>query len=185
VARVHYLLGNLHFAEGLLNQALGDYRDAIRLDAGYRGDPTLLANGRTLLDQKAFTDDALKLLAGDVGAPALPRLVDCATSCRDLHVRRAAADAVVKLGGASQLPKQSASTDADLARLVDELENAKACKDRRRAATDLRDLGDKRAVDALRRAKERRGGFLGMQRMNGCASREIDDAIRVLEGGAP
>jgi tRNA A-37 threonylcarbamoyl transferase component Bud32 len=183
-ARVHFLLGNLHFAEKERAQALGDYRDALHLDPGYRGDPTLLANGRSMLDERATVDDALHLLADDIGAPALPRLTDCARTCRDLKTRRAAADAMVKLGGASLLPKEGISTDADLARLTSDLENGRTCKDRRRATNDLKDLGDPRAIDALRRAKDRKGGFLGVQRTNSCIARELDEAIRAL-GGTP
>jgi tRNA A-37 threonylcarbamoyl transferase component Bud32/tetratricopeptide (TPR) repeat protein len=181
VARVHYLLGNLHFAEGQREQALGDYRAAIHLDAGYRGDPVLLANGRELLDGKPSESvAAMALLATDVGGPAVERLADCATSCREMHTRRAAADAVIKLGGAAALPTSARSTDADLGRLVDELDNGKACKDRKRAVLELRDLGDPRAIEPLKRARDRRGGMFGFGRYNGCAVREIDDALRVL-----
>jgi hypothetical protein len=41
--------------------------------------------------------------------------------------------------------------------------------------------GDPRYLDALRAARDRRGGMFGIQRINGCMIRELDAAIRRIE----
>ncbi|MGZ3442111.1 MAG: serine/threonine-protein kinase, partial [Polyangia bacterium] len=90
-ARVRYLLGNLDFAQGERERALGDYHDAIRLDGGYAKDSVLRSTVRALLDRRNEGAAAVALLADDIGKPALPDLVACAKGCRDERVRRKAA----------------------------------------------------------------------------------------------
>jgi len=101
-------------------------------------------------------------------------------------VRREAAAAVARLGAVDELPKGAAAalsasaTEHD--RLVDLLENGRTCKDRKRAVAPLRELGDARAALALERARDRRGGWFGLERANACMMKELNDAIRALEG---
>ena len=151
---------------------------AIQLDHGYQGDATLLSNLRTLVDQKPLGASALQLLTDDVGVPALPYLADCARTCRDAPLRAAAADAVARLG-AKGLSK-SEFVDVELQRAIDILENGKSCRDRKAAIAPLKSLGDKRALDPLRRARDRRGGILDLERINSCMTRDIADAIVAL-----
>jgi tRNA A-37 threonylcarbamoyl transferase component Bud32 len=176
-ARVHYLLGNLHYAEGNRTQTLGDYRTAIELDGNYRGDATLLANLRTLVETRSLTDPTLELLVDGIGKAALPQLVDCARTCRDSSVRHDAVDAVLKLAGPDGLPESVRGDEID--RQVALLESNKSCRERKRAVAALVALGDRRALEPLRRAQDRR--LLLVKRVNSCMDRELNDAIHELE----
>lgn len=64
-----------------------------------------------------------------------------------------------------------------------ELREGDTCQDRREAVTDLRALGDKRAIPALREAKRSRPGGLLNRRpnSNGCLRADAAEAIRHLE----
>jgi tRNA A-37 threonylcarbamoyl transferase component Bud32/tetratricopeptide (TPR) repeat protein len=179
-ARVHYLFGNLDFADGDRVRALGDYREAIRRDSGYKNDPVLRGNVRALLDRRAEGLDALGLLGEDVGAPALPEIVNCAKSCRDERVRKKAAEYAVRLGGAQLVAAEKPAED-DLAAELEKLEKGKGCRERKAAALKIIDAGSPKYLDALKFARERRGGFLNMQLVNACMKRELDAAIRRLE----
>lgn len=176
-ARVHYLLGNLHYAEGNRTQALGDYRTAIELDRNYHGDATLLANLRTLMETRGLTDPTIELLADGIGKAALPQLVDCARTCRDSQVRHAAVEAVLKLEGPEGLPEPILGDEIE--RQVALLESTKSCRERKRAVAALVALGDRRALEPLRRAHDRR--ILWLKRVNSCMDRELNDAIHELE----
>jgi tetratricopeptide (TPR) repeat protein len=179
VARVHYLLGNLDFAQGERDRAVEDYRAAIRRDPGYGTDAALRSNVRALLDRRNEGPSAVALLADDVGKPALPDLAACAKACRDAVVRRAASAAVVKLGGSGLLPAdQRAEAEDPHADAVDKLRSGKSCRERKVAALELIASGDKRYADSLRAARERRGGFFGLDQINGCMRRDIDATLR-------
>jgi tRNA A-37 threonylcarbamoyl transferase component Bud32 len=179
VGRVYYLLGNLDYAQGERDRAIEDYRAAIRRDAGYRTDAALRSNVRALLDRRNEGPAAVALLAEDVGKPALPDLAACAKGCRDAVVRRRAADAVVKLGGGGLLPAdQRAEAEDPHSDAVDKLRSGKSCRERKVAALELIASGDKRYADSLRAARERRGGFFGLDQINGCMRRDLDAALR-------
>jgi serine/threonine protein kinase len=64
-----------------------------------------------------------------------------------------------------------------------ELREGDTCQDRREAVADLRALGDKGAIPALRRAKRSRpGGLLNRKpNSNGCLRADATEAIRYLE----
>jgi serine/threonine-protein kinase len=179
-ARVHYLLGNLDYAQGERERSLDDYHDAIRLDAGYRNDPALRGNVRALLDRRNEGPHAVEVLAEDVGKPALADLVDCAKTCRDERTRKKAAEAAIKIGGAKLIAEEGRplADDDAAAEVLDRLRNGKTCRERKAAALELIGTGDKRYLDNLRAARERRGGFLGIESANGCMRRELDAAIR-------
>jgi tRNA A-37 threonylcarbamoyl transferase component Bud32 len=186
VARVRYLLGNLDDAQGERERALDDYHDAIRLDPAFAADAALLANVRAMLDRRGdVAGDAVNLLANDVGKPALADLAGCVKSCKDDRTRRLAAAAVTKLGGSVALPDDAHKVDADAAdpraATLDKLRTGKNCRERRAAALELIASGDKRYIDSLRAARERRGGFLGLEEINGCMRRDLDGAIRKWE----
>jgi len=179
-ARVHYLLGNLDYAQGDRERALDDYHEAIRLDAGYRNDAALRGNVRALLDRRNEGPHAVELLAEDIGKPALADLVDCAKTCRDDRTRKKAAEAAIKIGGAKLIAEEGkpVADDDAAAEVLDRLRNGKSCRERKAAALELIGTGDKRYLDSLRAARDRRGGFLGLESANGCMRRELDAAIR-------
>jgi tRNA A-37 threonylcarbamoyl transferase component Bud32/tetratricopeptide (TPR) repeat protein len=179
-ARVRYLFGNLDYADGERLRALGDYRDAIRLDAGYKNDPVLRANLRATLDRKNEAMDALQLLVEDVGTAGLGDIVNCAKTCKDDKVRKKAAESAVKLGGPQLLAEEGKPADA-MEETLDRLEKGRSCRDRKSAAMELIKANDAKYLDALRDARDRRGGFLGLQQINICMRKELDSAIRKLE----
>jgi serine/threonine-protein kinase len=178
-ARVRYLLGNLDYAQGERERAIEDYHEAIARDSGYRADAALRNNVRAMLDRRTEGPLAVALLADDVGKPALPDLANCAKSCRDPVARRRAMDAVVKLGGTGLLPEdQRAEATDPKSDVVDKLRTGKSCRERKAAAIELIGTGDKRYADSLRAARERRGGFLGLEQINACMRRDLDAALR-------
>jgi tRNA A-37 threonylcarbamoyl transferase component Bud32/tetratricopeptide (TPR) repeat protein len=180
-ARVHYLLGNLDYAQGERERALADYREALHLDPGYANDAVLRGNVRALVERKSEGPQAVALLADDVGKPALSDLVACAKTCRDERTRKKAAEAAIKLGGAALVAQEQAQTTDDKQAALDKLRLGRSCRERKAAALELIATGDKRYLDSLRAARERRGGFLNLQEINVCMRRDLDAAIRKWE----
>jgi tRNA A-37 threonylcarbamoyl transferase component Bud32/tetratricopeptide (TPR) repeat protein len=181
-ARVHYLMGNLDYAQGERERALGDYRRAIQLDGGYKADAVLRGNVRAMLERRVEGQAAVALLADDIGRPALADLVACAKGCRDDRVRRRAAEAAVKIGGPALVAAEGQPLSSNEEALLDKLRNGKTCRERKAAALELIASGDRAYADSLRAARDRRGGFLGLEGMNGCMRKELDAAIRKLDG---
>ena len=183
-ARVRYLFGNLDYAQGEREHALADYHDALRLDGGYANDAVLRANVRASLDRRAEGPAAVALLADDIGKPALPDLVTCAKSCRDDRTRKKAAEAAIKIGGPALLAAEGKPVGDEAAdEVVERLRTGKSCRERKAAALELIGTGDRRYLDSLRAARDRRGGFLGLEGVNGCMRRDLDAGIRKLEAG--
>jgi len=181
-ARVRYLFGNLDYAEGDRERALGDYHEAIARDRAFTNDPILRSNVRAMLERRAEGVPAVALLAGDVGKPALADLVACAKGCKDERVRRRAAEAAISLGGPELLAEEGKRTDAVADELEEKLRTGRSCKERKAAALELIATGDKRWLPALKQARDRTGGFLGLQSINACMTRDLNEAIRRLEG---
>jgi tRNA A-37 threonylcarbamoyl transferase component Bud32/tetratricopeptide (TPR) repeat protein len=179
-ARVYYLLGNLDYAGGERERAVGDYRRTLELDVAYRDDAVLRGNVRALLDRRGEAGSALTLLIDDIGKPALADIVACARGCKDERVRRRAVEAAVKLGGPSLLAEEGHPTDA-LDEALERLRAGRTCKERKAAALQVIASDDKRALDGLRAARDRRGGLFGMGSANECMMRELKTAIRRLE----
>jgi tRNA A-37 threonylcarbamoyl transferase component Bud32/tetratricopeptide (TPR) repeat protein len=180
IGRTHYLLGNLEVREGDRDDALEEYKQAVELDDRFRANPILRANVSAMLDRRGEGASALSLLVDTIGKPALPEVVACAKLCKDEKVRRRAAEAAVQLGGPALLAAEGKAADDDDDTL-EKLRNGKTCRDRKAAALKLIALDDKRHLDSLRAARDRRGGFLGLQEINGCMRRELDAAVRKLE----
>jgi eukaryotic-like serine/threonine-protein kinase len=65
--------------------------------------------------------------------------------------------------------------------IIDRLQNGRTCRERKVAALELIALDDPRYLEVLRGARDRRGGWFGLQAANGCVARELDAAIRKLE----
>jgi tRNA A-37 threonylcarbamoyl transferase component Bud32 len=180
VGRIHFLLGNLDVTEGDRAGALDEYRRAVELDARYRSDPMLRANVAAMLDRRTEGAAALSLLVQTIGKPALPEVVACARLCKDDRLRRRAADAAVQLGGSAPA-LQPDEPSADLEAAAERLRSGHTCRERRAAALLLIEGGDRHWLDALRAARDRKGGFLGLEEINACMRRDLDGAIRRLE----
>lgn len=174
VGRVRLLLGHLEYLERKPRAGLDAYAEALRLDAGLRGDPVLLLNVKTTLVDKQLGKNALELLIGGVGGPAAATLVQIGSDDKRADFRRAAREACRGLGCFDKVDLvESYGLD---------LTQAKSCDDRRECVKLLADTKDKRAIDVLKKAKVAGGGFLGLSRTNDCVRRDIDAAIKSLEG---
>jgi len=199
LARVHYLMGNLNYADGQRDRAIGDYDRALKIEPTYKQDRVLRENIRMLLERRIEAGRALGLLIDDIGADALPEIVSCARSCKEDRVRKRAVDAALRLGGPDALGsdgKPDAKTDAkadgktDAAKADNDpdplkdaltrLVSGRGCKDRKRAALELIATNDTRYLDALEKARTRRGGFFNAQQINVCMKKDLDEAIAAL-----
>jgi hypothetical protein len=173
-APVHYVLANLSYAERDHVAALSEYRETLRLDAGYGGDAVLLRNVRDLVGNKRFTDDAIALLTRDVGKPAGAMLADIASNDRRYEIRSKARNACATLACTRQI-------DLVQSYILD-LGQAKSCEERRDAVIQLGRIGDTRALEPLRKLKRRGGGIFGLfGGGNECMKADLDDALARLE----
>ena len=173
-ARIRYLLGRVAIAEDHRQEALTHYREAISLDAGFRGDPVLLAHLDTMLSEPKTADAALDLAIEQIGAPAADLLEKVANEGTDLVRRHRAAAALDDIGQGSRVDRIS------LAML--ELKKASTCEERKVLVEKLRDAGDTRALPTLRGLRGRSYGpiHVGGQDTS-CMREELTQAIKALE----
>jgi serine/threonine-protein kinase len=174
-ARLRYMLGRVSFADGRHGDALEQYREAISLDAGFRGDPVLLGHVEEALGESRNADEALELLVEKVGAPATDLLVHVANESSDLSRRQRAASALDDLGKGDKVDRVS------LAML--QLKKASTCEEKKMLVEKLRDYGEPRALPALRALRGRSIGRI--IRIGGsdtrCMKKELPEAIKELE----
>ncbi|HVZ74845.1 MAG TPA: protein kinase [Polyangia bacterium] len=174
-ARIRYMLGRVAWAEGRHAEALAQYREAIGLDAGFRGDPVLLGHVEEALGESRNADGALDLIVEKIGAPAADLLVTVANESPELARRQRAAAALDELGKGDKVDR------VGLAMM--ELGHARTCDEKKMLVEKLRDLGDPRALPALRGLRGRSIG--GLIRLGGgntrCMKKELPAAIKELE----
>jgi eukaryotic-like serine/threonine-protein kinase len=174
-ARVRYMLGRVAFAEGKHAEALAQYREAISLDAGFRGDPVLLDHVETALGESKNADAALDLVVERIGAPAAELLVKVANDSADLARRQRATAALDEMGKGDRVDRVSLS--------MLQLKRANTCEEKKMLVEKLRDEGDPRALPALRGLRGRNIG--GLFRLGGvntrCMRKELPEAIKSLE----
>jgi hypothetical protein len=181
VARVRYLLGNVEFADKNPAAGLQAYEEALRMDAGIRGDAALLVNVRGLLSDKKLGRTALDLMIRQIGAPACSVLAELASDDRRMDLRQDARSACDNLGCTDKLDRvQSYSLD---------LAQGKSCAEKREAVQHLGASKDPRAVEPLRKARHgERGGFFGRvlgSSGNACIIKDIDAALKELGAEPP
>jgi tetratricopeptide (TPR) repeat protein len=177
-ARIHYMLGRVAFSENRRNEGLAAYRDAMTLDAGFRGDPVLLAHVDAALGESRNAQAALDLIIDKIGAPAADLLEKVANEGNDLARRRRAAAALDEMGKGDRVDK--------VGLLLLELKKAQTCEERKELVEKLRALGDQRALPALKAMRPRGGINRFMARLGGgsgsaCMKKELADAIKELE----
>lgn len=178
-ARVRYLMGRVAFADERHGEAIADYRQAIELDAGFRGDPVLLEHLGVALGEAKLADAALDLAVDQVGKPAAELLVKVANGSGDLRRRERAARALEDLGEGKRV---------DLVALrIAQLKRGGTCEDRRPLVVALGKSDDVRALPVLRAQRQRGGleGLLGNEPPVGCMKTELGDAIARLEEKLP
>ena len=174
-ARIRYMLGRVAFAEGKHAEALAQYREAIGIDAGFRGDPVLLDHVETMLGEPHNADAALDLVLERIGAPAADLLVKVANDSSDLARRQRAVTALDDMGKGDRVDR------VGLAML--QLRKAATCEEKKVFVEKLRDLGDPRALPTLRGLRGRNIG--GLIRLGGaaprCMKKELPEVIKALE----
>ncbi|MEO6954761.1 MAG: serine/threonine-protein kinase [Polyangia bacterium] len=94
-------------------------------------------------------------------------------------LRRPAVVALVPGAPATAAPEL---TKLDLANFERAIRTGRTCRDRKVAADELIATQDRRYLGLLEGARDRRGGFLGLEKINGCMQRELETAIRKLRG---
>jgi serine/threonine-protein kinase len=172
--RVRYMLGRVAYADDRHAEALGHYREAIALDAGFRGDPVLLAHLDAMLAEPKQADAALDLVVDHVGAPAADLLEKVANEGSDLARRRRAASALEEIGQGKRVDRVSMG--------MLELKKAATCDERKSWVETLRDLGDPKALPALRGLRGRRVGPIAWGGADtSCMRTELPEAIKTLE----
>lgn len=177
-ARAELALGHERMVADFPLEALEAYGRALILDSNLASDETLRENVVTLVRGR---DVRLALMSVQVlgeadGDWALDLLVALASRDKRTPVRRRARDLAGDRGVGERVDRL-ASYSLDLL-------HGKTCEERAEAVPHLRELGDKRAIPALVRARNRKtGGILGLgaRRVNGCMKRALDEAIAHLE----
>jgi hypothetical protein len=168
------MLGRVAFADDRYTEALGHYREAITLDAGFRGDPVLLSHVDTMLGEPKQSDSALDLVIEKVGAPAADLLEKIANDGTDLIRRQRAAAALEDIGEGKRVDQVSMA--------ILELKKAQSCEEKKVIVVKLKRMGDTRALPAVRAL---RGRSLGPLRFGGadtrCMRAELAETISALE----
>jgi len=173
-ARVRYMLGRVAYDEDKHKEALDDYAQAIALDPGFRGDPVLLGHLDEMLSEPKLSDAALDLAIDHVGAPAADILAKAANEGSDLPRRLRAAEALNDLGEGKRVDRVSLD--------ILELRKADDCEGRKEWVQKLRQLGDPRALPALRALRPRRMGPISWGGADvKCMKTELPEAIADLE----
>jgi tRNA A-37 threonylcarbamoyl transferase component Bud32/tetratricopeptide (TPR) repeat protein len=181
VARVRYLLGNLEFADKNPSAGLQAYEEALRMDAGLRGDAALLVNARGLLSDKKLARSAFDLMVTQIGVPAGSALAEIASEDRRMDLRQDARAACNNLGCSDKVDRVK-SYALDLAQ-------AQSCAEKREAVQQLGATKDSRAIEPLRKSRTGdRGGFIGRvlgRGGNSCIIKDIDAALKELGVESP
>ena len=119
---------------------------------------------------------------------ALASVVALALAVFD-HGRRGAASPAGSAAAPAAVTSFHAMSELDrdtrLKAALHDLDEGTTCAERKAAIPELVDLGDKRAIPALKRARYRMvGGLLGIgaSNSNGCLKVDAEDAIKQLEG---
>jgi hypothetical protein len=172
-------LGHAYCASDRVPECATAYRHAIGIDATLDTDATLRVNlvaaGGAHDAQRALPALDLALALGVPEARTL--LLDAASAPGDPRLRAGARDLAESHG---------LTGEVDLvASYAHDLEELKTCAQRKEVVARLRALGDRRAIDPLRAAIDRKGeGSLGARsrNMNRCLRPQAEAAIRHLEG---
>ena len=177
--RVRYLMGRVAFADERHAEAITDYRQAIELDPGFRGDPVLLEHLGVALGEARLADTALDLAVDQVGKPAAELLAKVANGGGDLRRRERAARALDDLGEGKRVDQ--------VALRIAQLKRGGPCEDRKPLVVALGKSDDLRALPVLRAQRQRGGldGLLGNEPPTGCMKTELADAIARLEEKLP
>jgi serine/threonine-protein kinase len=196
-ASVRFALGHAYYVADRPREALDRFQRALQMRPRLDRDPVLRSD---LLEMArrggAERSVALALWARTAGKGALPVLAEAAQNDRDPTIRLQARQAMERLGaklppasggpggsgaGIDEAPTPSETLPQELQQLIDQLSKGKSCKKRKEAVTALRQMGDVRAIPALKKARFRASGFLGRTNANGCLYKELRATLSELE----
>ncbi len=175
-------LGHAQANKELSMQALIAYEKALSLDPELANNKRMRANVERMLDKKAppdVVDAALEFLgtlvstAGD--QTAADQLIDFASSSKVPRRRHKAVKVAEEVGLSDRIDRLDSYTL--------DLQQGETCPDRKEAVANLRALGSKKAIPALRKARNRPRGGLGRKRVNtnACLRGSANEAIRYLQ----
>ena len=182
-SRAQLAYGHARAKEQSSIHALIAYEKAVSLDPKLAKDRLMRTNVELMLERKSprVVDAALEFLgtlvskAGD-GAAAY-QLIDLASSSKVSRRRHKAASVANQVGLGDRIDL--------LGSYVLDLRQGETCQHRKAAVADLRALGDKRAIPALREARKRirsqGGGAKKRINTNACLSADASEAIRYLQ----
>ena len=176
-----FLLGRAHFAAGNWPTAAKEYTKAIELDARYAHDSELQDDVLSRLEAREDQEIEMaeKLIVGGLGAAATPRLAEIAEHHTQLKIRKRALRILKETGQFDTLPQWNQTTI--------NLRHAVGCEENLGFVRKLSDLGDPRAIGALRRfsALPKTGCGEGKKEdCYDCLRYDLRVAIETLEGSA-
>ncbi len=175
-------LGHAQANKQLSMQALIAYEKAVSLDPKLASNKRMRANVEQMLDSKAppdVVDAALDFLGTLVSLPgdetAADQIVDFASSSKVPRRRHKAVKVAEGVGLSDRIDRLDSYTL--------DLKQGETCPDRKEAVANLRALGNKKAIPALRKARHRPRGGLGKKRVNtnACLRASANEAIRHLQ----
>ncbi len=174
-------LGHAQASKQLNMPALIAYEKAVSLDPELANNRRMRMNVEQMLDKEAppdVVDAALDFLgtlvsvAGD--ETAADQLVDLASSSKVPRRRQKALGVAEEVGLGERIDRLNAYTL--------DLQQGETCQHRKEAVANLRALGSKEAIPALRKARYRPRGGLGRKKVNtnACLRASAGEAIRHL-----
>lgn len=175
-------LGHDQARKDLSVPALIAYEEAVSLDPTLAKNKRMRANVERMLSKEAapeVAETAIDFLGTLVSAAqdekAKTQLIDLASASKDLAKRQKALAVANEVGLGERVDL--------LASYTLDLQQGKTCDDRKVAVAELRALGDKRAIPALRKARSRPRGGLGRKRVNtnACLRGAANEAVRHLQ----
>lgn len=162
--------------------ALIAYEEAVSLDPTLANNKRMRANVEAMLSKETapeVAETAIDFLGTLVSVArdqkAETQLVDLASASKDRRKRQKAFAVANEVGLGDRIDLLSSYTL--------DLQQGETCQDRKAAVTKLRALGDKRAIPALRKARNRPRGGLGRKRVNtnACLRGAANEAVKHLQ----
>jgi tRNA A-37 threonylcarbamoyl transferase component Bud32 len=176
-------LGHAQANKQLNMQALIAYEKAVSLDPKLAKNKRMRANVERMLDRRS--PPAVAEAATDLLGTLVSESGD-----------QAAADQLIELASWSKVPRRRhkaviVANEVGLGDRIDwlgsfvlDLQQGKTCRERKAAVANLRALGDKKAIPALRKARYRTKGGIESRKVNTntCLRASAVEAIRYLRG---
>src|SRR5262249_49343619 len=175
-AYAQLVLGHARFQLDRDADSLAAYETALGLNPALAGDVTMRVNLAAMVgrkDRPKFALQALELMFTKLGPLGHALIIETASRGKSAAVRKRARERAEERGLTGEVDLLG-SYSLDLAQ-------GASCKDRREAIPKLRALRDKRAVAALKKARDRRGGFLNLADVNDCLERDAQEAMDFLQ----